>query len=147
MGEVNVTVNGRLFRLGCDDGEEEHLLVLADHLGKHVDNLRQTIGQAGDEQLYLMAGLMVCDELWEARDLLIKTREMLKSQAAEKETEPVSTSKAPVPETPARQAAIAPVTSAAPSAAPSARPSPLAAPASAITPRSAPQLNREHDKT
>ena len=85
MGEVTITINNRAFKLGCDDGEEEHLVALADHLGKHVEQLRKTIGKVGDEQLFLMAGLMVCDELWEARDLLIKTREMLKNQAATKE--------------------------------------------------------------
>ena len=83
MGEVNVTINNRSFTLGCDDGEEQHVKILAEHIGKHVANLRHTLGPVGDDQLFLMAGLMVCDELWEARDLLIKTREMLKQQAAQ----------------------------------------------------------------
>jgi cell division protein ZapA len=88
MGEVDLTINNRSFKLGCDDGEEQHLLLLAEHLGQHVDNLRKTIGNAGDEQLYLMAGLMVCDELWDARDLLIKAEEMLKRQVASKAVSP-----------------------------------------------------------
>ncbi len=83
MGEVNITINGRSFKLGCDDGEEQHLLVLADHLGKHVENLSKTIGKAGDEQLFLMAGLMVCDELWDTRDLLLKAEALLKRQAGQ----------------------------------------------------------------
>ena len=73
-GEVNITINKRSFRLECDDGEEEHLRQLAEHLDKHVSNLRGAIGKAGDEQLYLMAGLMVCDELWDSKDLLVKAQ-------------------------------------------------------------------------
>ncbi|MCF6198410.1 MAG: cell division protein ZapA [Hyphomicrobiaceae bacterium] len=84
MGEVIVTIHNRSFKLGCDDGEEEHLQILAGHIGKHVANLRETIGKTGDDQLYLMAGLMVCDELWEARELLIKTREILKERSEQK---------------------------------------------------------------
>ncbi|MCP4932712.1 MAG: cell division protein ZapA [bacterium] len=75
MGEVNITIGGRSFKLGCDDGEETHLLLLAEHLDKHVENLRVTIGKTGDEQLFLMAGLMVCDELWDSRDALLKLEE------------------------------------------------------------------------
>ncbi len=87
MGEVNITINDRSFRLGCDDGEEEHLLVLADHLAQHVENLRKTMAKAGDEQLYLMAGLMVCDELWDAREQLVTSRKRLKKLEAAKERE------------------------------------------------------------
>lgn len=128
MGEVNITINGRLFKLGCDDGEEEHLHVLAEHLGKHVDNLRNSIGKAGDEQLYLMAGLMVCDELWEARDVLIKTREMLKHQAEAKQRGAVEAQQAPasVLANPAEPAAM-PLSGTAPAR----TNAPLAAPASA----------------
>ncbi len=80
MGEVNITIGGRSFKLGCDDGEEQHLLVLAEHLGKHVEILRANIGQSGDEQLYLMAGLMVCDELWDSRIANDKLEEKLKAR-------------------------------------------------------------------
>ena len=85
MGEVNITIGGRSFKLGCGDGEEQHLLLLAAHLGKHVDNLRATVGKTGDEQLYLMAGLMVCDELWDSRDELIKLEQknFLQAEALE----------------------------------------------------------------
>ena len=82
MGEVTVTINDRSFTLGCDDGEEQHVQILAEHINKHVANLRHTLGPVGDDKLFLMAGLMVCDELWEARELLLRTREMLRQQQA-----------------------------------------------------------------
>jgi cell division protein ZapA len=149
MGEVKITINDRTFKLGCDDGEEKHLLVLADHLGKHVENLRKSIGKAGDEQLYLMAGLMVCDELWEARDLLIKTKEMLKKQPERDKTEAgssqedVKSEKVLVPKAaPARAPEVTSLPKAVPfegsKAEPKATPAPVPAPVPATKPAPSP---------
>lgn len=72
MGQVDIVINGRTFRLGCDEGEEPHLRLLAAHLQQHVDNLRQRFGAIGDDQLLLLAGLMVGDELWDSREQLLR---------------------------------------------------------------------------
>ena len=88
MGEVSVKINNRIFKLGCDDGEEAHLKLLADHLGKHVANLRQSVGKTADDQLFLMAGLMVCDELWQAREQLLETTARLQQKKAAQTSRP-----------------------------------------------------------
>ena len=67
MGEVTVTLNGRTYRLECGEGEETHLIALAEYLGSHVDTMKHKFGQVGDDRLILMASLLVTDELWEAR--------------------------------------------------------------------------------
>ena len=67
MSQVTITLNGRTYKLACDDGEEQHLLKLAAHLSSHVDELRGSFGRVGDDRLLLMAGLMICDELFELR--------------------------------------------------------------------------------
>lgn len=67
MGDVTVTLNGRTYRLECGEGEETHLIALAEYLGSHVDTMKQKFGQVGDDRLILMASLMVTDELWETR--------------------------------------------------------------------------------
>lgn len=67
MSQVTITLNGRTYKLACDDGEEQHLLKLAGHLSSHVDELRGSFGRVGDDRLLLMAGLMICDELFELR--------------------------------------------------------------------------------
>ena len=90
MGEVNIKIGGRSFKLGCDDGEERHLLLLAEHLAKHVENLRVAIGQTGDEQLYLMAGLMVCDELWDSRNALANLEAKRTAPTSAQKPEPTS---------------------------------------------------------
>ena len=67
MGQVNVTLNGRTYRLECGEGEETHLIALAEYLGSHVDTMKRKFGQVGDDRLILMASLLVTDELWELR--------------------------------------------------------------------------------
>lgn len=67
MGQVSVTLNGRNYRLECSEGEESHLIELAEYLSAHVDEMRRKFGQVGDDRLILMASLVVADELWEMR--------------------------------------------------------------------------------
>lgn len=67
MGQVSVTLNGRTYRLECGEGEETHLIALAEYLGSHVDTMKRKFGQVGDDRLILMASLLVTDELWELR--------------------------------------------------------------------------------
>ncbi|MGC2410174.1 MAG: cell division protein ZapA [Methyloceanibacter sp.] len=67
MGQVSVTLNGRLYRLECGEGEEAHLIALSEYLGSHVESMKHKFGQVGDDRLILMASLMVTDELWEVR--------------------------------------------------------------------------------
>jgi cell division protein ZapA len=67
MGQVSVTLNGRTYRLECGEGEEAHLIALAEYLGTHVETMKRKFGQVGDDRLILMASLLVTDELWELR--------------------------------------------------------------------------------
>lgn len=67
MAEVNTTISGRQFRLACEDGQEEHLLVLAKDVDARITELRQRFGEIGDTRLTVMAMLMVEDDLSEAR--------------------------------------------------------------------------------
>jgi len=74
MSQVNVTINGRVYRMACDDGQEEHLSRLARDLDARIARLRESFGEIGDTRLTVMAGLMVADELVEAKRQ-IKARE------------------------------------------------------------------------
>ncbi len=66
MAQVNVTINGRQFRMACEDGEEEHLLALASELDTRISGLRTKFGEIGDTRLTVMAAITVADELAEA---------------------------------------------------------------------------------
>lgn len=70
MGQVSVTLNGRTYRLACDDGEEERLIELATHVKERVEQLTLEFGQVGYDRLLLMTSLLIADELWDTRKAL-----------------------------------------------------------------------------
>jgi cell division protein ZapA len=65
VSQVNVTINGRQFRMACEDGQEGHLQQLAKDLDDRIVALRGQFGEIGDARLTVMAALMVADELAE----------------------------------------------------------------------------------
>ena len=70
MASVNVTINGRNYRMACEDGEEPHLMQLAEDLDQRIAKLRTRFGEIGDTRLTVMAALTVSDELSETREKL-----------------------------------------------------------------------------
>ena len=66
MSHVNVTINGRQFRMACEEGQESRLLRLAENLESRVASLRGKFGEIGDQRLTVMAALTVADELVDA---------------------------------------------------------------------------------
>lgn len=63
MGQVQVQVNGRDYALACDDGEEAHVLELAEFVNARLGQLVEGVGQVGEARLLLMTALMIADEL------------------------------------------------------------------------------------
>ena len=63
MPQVAVTINGKTYRMACDEGEEAHLRELAQKLDGYVGHLKGSFGEIGDQRLTIMAGVMVVDEL------------------------------------------------------------------------------------
>lgn len=70
MGLVSISLNGRPYDIACDDGQEGHVAYLADVLNSRVAALAESVGQVGESRLLLLAGLLVADELVEARTRL-----------------------------------------------------------------------------
>ena len=66
MSHINVTINGRQYRMACEEGQELRLLKLAENLETRITNLRGKFGEIGDARLTVMAALTVCDELIDA---------------------------------------------------------------------------------
>jgi cell division protein ZapA len=66
MSHINVTINGRQYRMACEEGQEVRLLKLAESLESRVSELRGKFGEIGDARLTVMAALTVCDELLDA---------------------------------------------------------------------------------
>jgi cell division protein ZapA len=68
MAQVKVMVNGRSFRMGCRDGEEGRVRDLAAEIDSHVQKIKGGTKAVQDERLFLMAAILMADQLWEARD-------------------------------------------------------------------------------
>ena len=66
MNHINVTINGRQYRMACEEGQEVRLLKLAESLETRIESLRGKFGEIGDARLTVMAALTVCDELLDA---------------------------------------------------------------------------------
>ncbi len=77
MAEVSITINGRQFRMACEDGQEEHLMDLARELDARIGDLRERFGEVGDTRLTVMAALTVADELGEMSARLKRLEEEL----------------------------------------------------------------------
>ncbi len=101
MPEVNVEINGRKYRMACEEGQQKHLIGLAERFNTQVEALKGAVGEIGDNRLTVMAGIAVVDELAEAerrikeleQEVLVLTRagqevaaeiETLESKFAEK---------------------------------------------------------------
>ncbi|MGV8929468.1 MAG: cell division protein ZapA [Brevundimonas sp.] len=67
MATVTVEINGRPYAVGCADGQEDRVRTLATQFDGHVRQVAGEVGHVGDIRLFLMAGLMLADELHEAR--------------------------------------------------------------------------------
>ena len=70
MPEVTVDVAGRSYRLGCGEGEEQHLLALAARVDGEAARLGQSLGQMGEGRLLVMSALMLADRLSETEAAL-----------------------------------------------------------------------------
>ena len=73
--QVTVTINGRQFRMACENGQEAHLLRLAEDLDQRIEKLRTTFGEIGDTRLTVMAALTVADELADVGNRLRRLEE------------------------------------------------------------------------
>jgi cell division protein ZapA len=70
MVQINVTINGRQFRMACEKGEEARLTRLAEQLDGRIRELRASFGEIGDTRLTVMAALALADELSEIKEKL-----------------------------------------------------------------------------
>lgn len=65
MAQVSVTIDGKVYRMACNEGQEEHLIDLSQRFDRYVTHLKDSFGEIGDQRITVMAGIMVMDELVE----------------------------------------------------------------------------------
>ena len=71
MANVNIKFNGKEYLLSCDDGQEENLAELADHLDSKYSELKKNLGNIGENKLLLITSIKMVDDYF---DLLKKVK-------------------------------------------------------------------------
>ena len=67
MANVNIKFNGKDFLLSCDDGQEEHLEELLTHINEKFSNLKNDLGNIGENKLLLITSVQILDEYFEIK--------------------------------------------------------------------------------
>tara|TARA_B110000261_G_scaffold104060_1_gene116947 strand:+ start:310 stop:756 length:447 start_codon:yes stop_codon:yes gene_type:complete len=67
MANVNIKFNGKEFLLSCDDGQEEHLEELLTHINQKFSNLKNDLGNIGENKLLLITSVQIMDEYFETK--------------------------------------------------------------------------------
>jgi cell division protein ZapA len=88
MSQVSVTIDGRKYRLACNDGEEARLESLAGMIDEKIGEMRTAFGEIGDQRLVIMAALTIADSLTEARDAAAAERK--RSEDAEQRAQVIA---------------------------------------------------------
>ncbi len=65
MAQVTVRINGYAYTLGCQDGEEQHLLAMAAEIERRIESIKAAAGQSGEARMLVMAALLMADDLFE----------------------------------------------------------------------------------
>ena len=67
MANVNIKFNGKDFLLSCDNGQEEHLEELLTHINEKFSNLKNDLGNIGENKLLLITSVQIMDEYFETK--------------------------------------------------------------------------------
>ena len=67
MAQVTVRINGYAYAVGCEDGQEAHLIAMAGQVEKRIDSIKAIGGNSGESRLLVLAALLMADELHDTR--------------------------------------------------------------------------------
>ena len=79
MANVNIKFNGKDFLLSCDDGQEEHLEELLTHINEKFSNLKNDLGNIGENKLLLITSVQIMDEYFETKKKVEQKKAELKN--------------------------------------------------------------------
>ncbi len=86
MTQVTVQINGKSYRMACDDGQEDHLMGLAQTFDESILRLKDMFGEIGDQRLTVMAGIMVMDKMTELQTRVAEMEGELSNLRAERDS-------------------------------------------------------------
>ncbi len=79
MANVSIKFNGKEFLLSCEDGQEEHLEDLLIQINQKFNNLKNDLGNLGENKLLLITAVKVMDEYYETKKKVEQKKDELKN--------------------------------------------------------------------
>jgi cell division protein ZapA len=70
VAQLTIKINGYAYTVGCDDGQERHLMQMAAEVESRIDSIKALGGQSGEARLLVLASLLMADELHDMRQTL-----------------------------------------------------------------------------
>ena len=67
MANINIKFNNKDYLLSCDDGQEEDLINLTKFLDKKYSDLKEKLGNIGENKLLLITSIQVIDEYFDLK--------------------------------------------------------------------------------
>ena len=77
MANVNIKFNGKDYLLSCDDGQEESLKNLTNFLDKKYNELKEKLGNIGENKLLLITTIQLIDEYFDLRKKITSQKQKL----------------------------------------------------------------------
>jgi cell division protein ZapA len=93
MAQVTVTIDGKAYRMACEEGQEEHLGDLAARFDRYVGHLKNQFGEIGDLRITVMAGIMIMDEISELTRRVATLETELESLRSNRDTVQAATTR------------------------------------------------------
>ncbi len=75
MANINIKFNNKDYLLSCDDGQEEDLINLTKFLDKKYSDLREKLGNIGENKLLLITSIQVIDEYFDLKKRVTSQKE------------------------------------------------------------------------
>ena len=79
MANINIKFNNKDYLLSCDDGQEEDLINLTKFLDKKYSNLREKLGNIGENKLLLITAIQVIDDYFDLKKRVISQKDNFES--------------------------------------------------------------------
>ena len=78
MANVTIKFNNKEFLLSCEDGQEEHLEELLIHINQKFNDLKNNLGNLGENKLLLITAVKIMDEYYETKKRVDQKKNELK---------------------------------------------------------------------
>ena len=79
MANVDIKFNNKDYLLSCEDGQEENLKELADHLDSKYSELKKSLGNIGESKLMLITAIKIVDEFFDLKKKITNTKDEFES--------------------------------------------------------------------